>query len=43
MVALLIVFLFVAVAVLSLLYGSDSRQLEKRATDWPFQARPPQL
>jgi hypothetical protein len=39
MVALLIVALFVSLAVLSVLFGADSRQ-HSRQTDWPFHPRP---
>jgi hypothetical protein len=39
MVPLFIVFLFVALAVLSAASGADSRRLERR-TDWPFHGRP---
>ena len=39
MVAIFVITLFVLLAVLSYTHGADSRQLEKRQTDWPFAHR----
>ncbi len=40
--AIFVITLFVLVAVLSYTHGADSRQLEKRQSDWPFVPRQPE-
>jgi len=37
--AIFVITLFVLLALLSYTHGADSRQLEKRQTDWPFAPR----
>ena len=37
--AIFVITVFVLLALLSYTHGADSRQLEKRQTDWPFAPR----
>lgn len=37
--AIFVITLFVLLALLSYAHGADSRQLEKRQSDWPFAHR----